>query len=80
MRNPAFYKCENKGADQRAADQRLYFRYTDSTIPLNPKSKNSSLWSSTVSVQPGLCRTWSETPKTDFPASRLICKIEDIER
>ena len=24
-------------------------------------------------VQPGLCRTWSETPKTSFLTSRLIC-------
>ena len=37
MRNPAVCKCENKGADQLCnnctADQRLYFRYTASTIP-----------------------------------------------
>ena len=39
--------CENKDADQlhrnREADQRLCFRYSDSTIPLLPKSKISSL-------------------------------------
>ena len=39
--------CENKDADQlrvdREADQRLCFRYTDSTIPLLPKSEISSL-------------------------------------
>ena len=38
MRKPAFCICENKGADQlrgnREADQRLCFRYIDSTIPL----------------------------------------------
>ena len=38
---------ENKGADQlrsnREADQRLCFRYTDSTIPLLLKSEISSL-------------------------------------
>ena len=37
MRKPAFCICENKDADQlrgnREADQRLCFRYTDSTIP-----------------------------------------------
>ena len=37
---------ENKGADQlrgnREADQRLCFRYTDSIIPLLPKSEISS--------------------------------------
>ena len=36
MRKPAFYICENKDADQlcgnHEADQRLCFRYTDSTI------------------------------------------------
>ena len=40
VRNPAFCICENKDADQlrgnREADQRLCFRYTDSTIPLLP--------------------------------------------
>ena len=43
MRKQAFCKCENKDADQlrsnREADQRLCFRYTDSTIPLLPKSE-----------------------------------------
>ena len=38
MRKPAFGKCKNKGADQlcsnHAADQHLYFRYEDNTIPL----------------------------------------------
>ena len=46
MRTPAFCICENKAADQlrgnREADQRLCFRYTDSTIPLLPKSEISS--------------------------------------
>ena len=45
------------------ADQRLCFRYTDSTIPLHPKCKISSLWPFSEAAQPGLCRTWSETPK-----------------
>ena len=43
MRKPAFCICENKDADQlrgnREADQRLCFRYIDSTIPLLPKSE-----------------------------------------
>ena len=43
VRKPAFCICENKDADQlrgnREADQRLSFRYTDSTIPLLPKSE-----------------------------------------
>ena len=41
----------------------LCFRYTDSTIPLLPKYEISSVRPSSVVVQPGLCRTWSETPK-----------------
>ena len=40
MRKPTFCICENKDADQlrgnREADQRLCFRYIDSTIPLLP--------------------------------------------
>ena len=76
MRKPAFCICENKDADQlrgnREADLRLCFRYTDSTIPLLPKSEISSLWPFSVAVQPGLCRTWSETLKTGFLTTRLI--------
>ena len=47
MRKPTFCLCENKDANQlcgyREADQRLCFRYIDSTIPLLSKSKISSL-------------------------------------
>ena len=39
------------------ADQRLCFRYKDSTISLLSKSKISSLWPSFVNVQAGLCWT-----------------------
>ena len=56
-------------------NERPCFRYTDSTIPLLPKSEISSLQPSSVAVQPGLCRTWSETPKTGFLTTRLICKL-----
>ena len=74
MRKPGFRTCENKDADQlcgdRTADQRLCFRYMDSTIPLLLKSEISSLQPSSVAVQPGLCRTWSETPNTEFLTTR----------
>ena len=62
MRIPTFCICENKDADQlrgnREADQRLCFRYIDSTIPLLFKSEISSLWPflelySLVCVRPG---------------------------
>ena len=47
VRKPASSICENKDADQlrgnREADQRLCFRYIDSTIPLLPKYEISSL-------------------------------------
>ena len=47
VRKSFFCICENKDADQlrgnREADQRLCFRYMDSTIPLLPKSEISSL-------------------------------------
>ena len=43
---PTICICENKDADQlrgnREADQRLCFRYTDSTLPLLLKSNISS--------------------------------------
>ena len=64
MGKPTICICENKDADQlrgnREADQRLCFRYSDSTIPLLSKSKISSFWPSPVTVQPGLCQTWLE--------------------
>ena len=76
MRKPAFCICENKDADQLRgnpeADQRLCFRYTDSTIPLLSKSEISSIWRSSVAAQPSLCRTWSKIPKTGFLTTRLI--------
>ena len=76
MRKPDFCICENKDADQlrgnREADQRLCFRNIDSTIPLLCKSEISSLQPSSVTAQPGLCRTRSETPKTGFLTTRLI--------
>ena len=63
MRKPAFCICKNKEADQLRgnyeADQRLCFRYTDSTTPLlyiYPKVQASShlLWLySPVCVEPG---------------------------
>ena len=76
MRKPAFCIRENKDADQlrvnRKADQRLCFRYTDSTIPLLPKSEISSIWLYSVIAQPDLCRTRSENPKTGFLTTRLM--------
>ena len=66
---------ENKGADQLSsnfeADQRLCFCYTDSTIPLLSKSKISSHLLSSVIVQPGLCRTCSETTLLVFPRGEI---------
>ena len=60
-RKPAFLICKNTVADQvygnRAANQRLCFRYIDSTIPLLPKSEISSLLPSSVALQSCLCRT-----------------------
>ena len=47
LRKPAFCICENKDADQlqgnREANQRLCFRYIDSTILLLSKYEISSL-------------------------------------
>ena len=58
MRKQTFCICKNKDADQlrgnREADQRLCFRYIDSTISILSKSKISSLYPSSVAVQPSL--------------------------
>ena len=71
MRKPAFCICKkNKDADQlrgnREADQRICFRFTDSTITLLSKAEISSLKVSSVAVQPGLCQTWSESRRPVF--------------
>ena len=70
MRKPDFCICENKDADQlrgnREADQRLCFRYTDSTIPLLSKSEISSVYTYSVAVQPGLCRPGRKPRKPVF--------------
>ena len=82
MRKPAFCMCENKDADQlrgsREADQSLCFRSIASKIPLLPKYKISRLYPSSVGAQPGLCRSWSETPKTGFLTTRLISEISSL--
>ena len=74
-----FCLCENKGTDQLCsyctADQRLCFRFTDSTITPLLISKNLRILLSSLTVQAGLCGSWSETPNTDFLASRLIGKV-----
>ena len=76
MGKPTICICENKDADQlrgnREADQRLCFRYSDSTIPLLLKSEISSFWLFSVLVQAGLCRTCSETTLLVFPRGGSI--------
>ena len=67
MRKQIICIGENKDVDQlrgnREADQRLCFRYIDSTIPLLLKSEISRFLPSSVTVQPSMCRAWSE-PKS----------------
>ena len=75
MRKPTICFCETKDADQlrgnRDADQRLCFRYMDSTIPLLSKSKISSLLPSSVTGQARLCQTWLDTKIVGFLMRRL---------
>ena len=67
---------ENKGTDQLhsncEADQRLCFHYTGSTIPLFSKSKISSHCPSSVTVEAGLCRTWSKPKSLVFTGSYIL--------
>ena len=57
VRKPVFAHAKNEGADQlrvnNVADQRLCFRYIDSTIPVLPKSQISSFMPSSVVVKHG---------------------------
>ena len=54
MGKPTICIGENKDTDQLRSDQRLCFRYMDSTINLLSKYKISSLNQSSVTVQPGV--------------------------
>ena len=71
MGKPTISIGENKDADQlrgnREADQRLCFRYRDSTILLLSKSKISCYWLFSVTAQAGLCRTLSKTTLLVLP-------------
>ena len=71
MGKPTICIGENKGAYQLRsnceADQRLCFRYSDSTIPLLLKSDISSFYLLSVLVQVGLCCSCSETTLLVFP-------------
>ena len=71
MGKPTICICENKGADQlrgnREADQRLCFRYSNSTFPPLLNSKFSSFYLFSVLVQVDLCQTCSETTLLVFP-------------
>ena len=75
MRKQTICICENKDADQlrgnREADQRLCFRYTDSTLPLLLKSEISSFLPASVTVQPDLCPTCLEITLLVFPTRWL---------
>ena len=78
----------NKGADQPAPPRSLIstfvVRCLDSIIPLLSISRISSLYLATVAEQAGLSLPWSQTPKTSFLVTRLIClqflKIPDFEK
>ena len=87
MGKPTICICENKDADElrgnREADQRLCFRYSDSTIPLLLLAKISSLYPVSVLVQPDLCRTCSETmlvfPRGGSYISRIYYPDETVK-
>ena len=61
IRKPTICICKNKGAGQlrgkSEADQRLCFRYTDSTIPYLLQFNISSFYLASVTVQAGLFQT-----------------------
>ena len=72
MRKPAFRIYENKGANllcgYHAADQCHCLHFIVKTILY---VQNLKLKPYSVSVQPCLCRTWSETLKTCFIMTQL---------
>ena len=81
-KNDEVFKGKNKYFGQiftissdRTADQRLCFRYIDSTAPIRNFKHQTIVY---MAVQPGLCLTWSENPKTCFVVTWLIYQSEGI--
>ena len=76
MRKPDFAYAKTKAQISCAVAAQLIqafvfaARVVQSLFFLNSKSQAFSFFS--VTVQAGLCQTWSETPKTGFLVSRLI--------
>ena len=66
--------CDNQGAGQLYCNREAV-RYIESTTNILSLSKISSLQPSSVDIQPGLCWTWSETPKTEFLTPRQMSLI-----
>ena len=70
--------ANNKGADQPAHPYSLIsafvFRCLDSIISLVSISEISSLYLASVAAQASLCLTWSQTLKTGFLVTWLICQ------
>ena len=69
--------ANNKGADQPAHPRSLIsaivVRCLDSIIPLVSISETSSLYLASMAVQASPSLTWSQTPKTGFLVTWLIC-------
>ena len=87
MRKPTICPGENKGADQLCsnceADQRLCFRYTNSTVPILRKSEISIFYLFSVTVHVDLCRTCSKITLLVFSQgssyiSRHLAKIVQV--
>ena len=76
--------ANNKGADQPAHLHSLISAFVvhslDSIIPLVSIPKISSLYLASVAAQAGLSLPWSQTPKTDFLVTRLICFYGELTK
>ena len=76
MGKPTICICENKDADQlrgnREADQRLCFRYSDSTIPLLLKSEISRFLALFCDCTGRFVSDLVENHIVGFPTRRLI--------
>ena len=66
--NQIFAYMRNQLRSNCKADQRLCFRYMDSTFPILPKAEISSFLPYSETVQVDVCQTLSETQKTVFLA------------
>ena len=73
MRKPVYAICEQQRRRSACESSTFVVRCHDSVISLVSISEISSLYLASVAEQASLSLSWSQTQKTGYLATRLIC-------